>query len=281
MPATEDRYVVTPVMKALRALDAVAASDEGSTLAALTAELRFPKTSLFRYLRTLVVAGYLDHDATTDTYRVGARFRSLHTPAPALERLRQAALPEMQALRREFDETVNLGVRQGPEIVYVDVVESERRLRILARIGSRDPLHSTALGKAILSRLPAAERQAVLAGRLRPRTKHTVVDRARLDADLLAAAQNGYAVEQGENEEGAVCISVALAPVMGIAAAISLSAPEGRLTADRFALIGEAIAASVCRINARLSDQAFHPAAWLSEPGSKRPHPPGGSVDGG
>lgn len=113
MPTAEDRYVVTPVLKALRTLDAVAASDEGVSLAALAAELRLPKTSLFRYLRTLVAARYLDHDVGTDNYRVGAQFRSLHTPAPALERLRQAALPEMQWLRRKFDETANLGVQQG------------------------------------------------------------------------------------------------------------------------------------------------------------------------
>ena len=252
MAALENRYIVTPVMKALRTLDAVAASDDGANLATLAAELKLPKTSTFRYLRSLVAACYLDHDATTDTYRVGTHFRSLHTPAPALERLREAALPEMQALRREFDETVNLGVRQGAEIVYVEVVESERRLRILARVGSRDPLHSTALGKAILSRMPVAERQAVLGGGLRARTKKTLVDRARLDADLLSAARYGYAVELGENEEGAVCISAALMPAMGIAAAISLSAPEGRLSIDRFALVGQAVATAVRRIDARL-----------------------------
>ena len=256
MAAVEDRYVVTPVMKALRTLDAVAASDEGASLAALAIELRLPKTSVFRYLRTLVAARYLDHDAGTDTYRVGAQFRALHTPAPALERLRQAALPEMQSLRREFDETVNLGVQQGPEIVYVEVVESERRLRILARVGSRDPLHSTALGKAILSRMPVAERQAVLGGGLRARTKKTVVDRARLDADLLCAVCDGYAVELGENEEGAVCISAALMPAMGIAAAVSLSAPEGRLSTDRFASVGQAVATAVRRIDARLKAPA-------------------------
>ena len=63
-----------------------------------------------------MAAHYLDHDATAVIYRVSAQFRSLHTPAPSLERLRQAALPEMRSLRREFNEMVNVGVQQGPEI---------------------------------------------------------------------------------------------------------------------------------------------------------------------
>ena len=245
------RYVVGPVLKALRTLDVVAASGEGASLAALAPQLRLPKTTLFRYLQTLVAADYLDHDPASDTYRVGARFRALHAPAPMLERLRQAALPEMERLREAFDETVNLGVQQGREIVYAEVVESQRRLRIRARIGSRDPLHSTALGKAILSRLPDAERRALLQKRLGRRTGRTLVQAGALEAELLAAAQAGYATETGENEEGATCVSAALSPAFGVAAAISLSAPELRLPRERLPEVGRAVMAAAARIDAR------------------------------
>ena len=251
MTESTDRYVVAPVLKALRTLDVVAASGEGASLAALAPQLRLPKTTLFRYLQTLVAADYLDHDAASDTYRVGIRFRALHAPPPALERLRQAALPEMERLRAVFDETVNLGVQQGGEIVYAEVVESQRRLRIRAKVGSRDPLHSTALGKAILSRLPDAERRALLQARLGRRTGRTVVQPDALAAELVAAAHAGYATETGENEEGATCVAVALSKAFGVAAAISLSAPESRLPRDRLPQVGRAVMEAASRIGSQ------------------------------
>ena len=223
-------YQVGPVAKALRVLDIVAESAAGVRLSEVSARAGIPKTTALRYLRTLETAGYLEADGELELYRIGPRFRLLKAPNDQLKRLRILALPGMTALRDRFDETVNLGVLRGREIVYVEIVECRRRLRLQAHVGGRDPAHSTALGKAILSCLPAAERDAILPPDLPARTGRTARDRRLLDAELHRVAARGYAVERGENEEGAVCVGAAvIGPGDQPVAAISMSAPETRM----------------------------------------------------
>jgi DNA-binding IclR family transcriptional regulator len=224
------RYLVGPVAKALRVLDIVAESDAGVRLSDVAARAGLPKTTALRYLCTLEIAGYLGLDEAHELYRIGPRFAMLSAGGDALSRLRPLALPAMRALRDQFDETINLGVLRGRDVVYVDIVESTRRLRLQAHVGGKDPVHSTALGKAILSRLPASERARILTPQLSPRTPRTTRTRDLLEAELAEVARCGYAVERGENEEGAVCVGVAIIPAEGVPfAALSMSAPETRM----------------------------------------------------
>jgi len=224
------RYQVGPVAKALRVLDVVAESEGGMRLSHVAELAGLPKTTAMRYLRTLEAAGYLEADGERELYRIGPRFRLLSGPTDTLERLRVLALPRMTALRDRFDETVNLGALRGREVVYLDIVESGRRLRLQAHVGGKDPAHSTALGKAILSRLSERDRANVLAPHLAARTSRTARTRDTLEAELAEVARRGYAVERGENEEGAVCVGVAITSAAGLPlAALSMSAPETRM----------------------------------------------------
>ena len=89
----KQRYLVTPVAKAMQVLDAVASRDEGVRLSAVAKQVGLPKTTVFRYLCTLEATGYLDCDPAEESYRVGARFRALGSPGDALKRLRAAGSP--------------------------------------------------------------------------------------------------------------------------------------------------------------------------------------------
>ena len=231
--ASDNRYVVAPVLKALRVLELIAAKGHGVSLTMVANELRLPKTSAFRCLRTPAAAGFADYDLDTDKYSVGKHFRALAHVDRGIHRLRECSGPVLKRLNREFNETINLAVMNEGRVVYIDIFESTHALRFQARIGSRDPLHSTALGKAMLAFLSEGEQAACLSSALAERTLRTITQVKVLRKQLREIAAAGVAVEIGENEEGTMCLGVPVLDESGYPlAAISLSAPERRVTAQ-------------------------------------------------
>jgi IclR family acetate operon transcriptional repressor len=245
-------YIVQPVVKALRVLELVAEHGHDVSLTAVCKGTGIPKTSAFRYLQTLTATGFLEHDALRDRYGVGPRFRTIARADNSLNRLRQLAHPHMRSLVAEFSETVNLAIEADHQVVYVDVLEADRPLRIQARIGTRHPMHSTALGKAILAFLPPAEQQAYFDHPLTEMTGRTMVERQAIERQLRKAARIGYATESGENEDGAMCIG---APIFDAehhpVAAISLSAPLQRAQPDLVARVADKLMEAARTISVR------------------------------
>ncbi|MBI4923290.1 MAG: IclR family transcriptional regulator [Devosia nanyangense] len=247
-------YVVAPVRKALSVLELVAERAHDVSLATVTRELKIPKTTSFRYLQTLTEAGFLIHDLVNDKYSVGPRFRAIAKADTSLHRLRKLARPHMHALVAEFNETVNLGLMFDGNISYVDIIEANQSLRIQGRVGDRHPLHSTALGKAILAHLPDAQRKLHLARPLALRTSRTLTDVETLERQLRQSLKLGYATETEENDDGATCVGAAVLDDIGYPiAAISLSAPRHRMPRETLAKAGARLAAAAHQISAQIA----------------------------
>jgi IclR family KDG regulon transcriptional repressor len=251
---TSRNYIVQPAQKALAVLALVAENASGLPLSAVCKELKLPKTSAFRYLQTLVDAGFVDHDGQANTYGIGTKFRSLAKADSSLHRLRMVARPHLQQLVAEFGETVNLALPQGSFVIYVDIVEGTHMLRVQGRVGDRHPLHSTALGKAILAAMPATLRDAELNRSLTIRTSRTVVALDSLERHLRQALRQGYATEVEENDDDVACVGTA---IIGEAetpiAAISLSAPKSRLTRQLVPKVGARVAEVAAAISREIS----------------------------
>ncbi|MBO6541103.1 MAG: IclR family transcriptional regulator [Rhizobiaceae bacterium] len=231
MSEDENPYIVKPVAKALGVLSHVASLGHETTLTAVMKDVGLPRTTCFRYLQTLAEAGYLFYDRSTDRYGLGSRFRGIVQADQDLHSLRLIARSQMLLLEQEYEETINLGILAGAEVVYVEIVEARRSLRIQGRIGDRHPAHSTALGKAILSHLSDDEVRVRLNNRLDIRTSRTMTKIDEIISSLQRFKRQGFATEFEENEESAVCVASAILnseeqPV----AAISLSAPKQRLS---------------------------------------------------
>lgn len=238
------RYIVAPIHKSMQLLDALVSAKGTMTLSDLAASTALPKTTAFRYLYTLRASGFVSYDERTERYAIGPR---VAVPAPlpmCAERIRAIAQPAMLRLQRQFNETVNLGLREGGEIIYIDMIGSSRLLHAEARIGSRDPLHSTALGKAILQTLGAAEIDRILPRSMAARTPHTITSRADFLADISRSAARRYALDMEENELGARCVAAAITAPNGDGpqAAISISGPTQLMTDTTLARIGRVLA---------------------------------------
>lgn len=229
-PRDDNPYIVLPVMKALKVLELVAGRGHEVALTTVCKELGIPKTTTFRYLQTLAEAGFLNHNRASDKYDVGPRLRSIAGVDTSLSKLRQLARPAMTGLMNEFNETVNLAVKGNGTIVYIDLIEANRSLRMQARIGESHPMHSTALGKAILAFLPDDEKQRYFEMPLTERTGRTLIEREEIERQLRLVCKTGYATETGENEDGAMCVGAPIFDDRGYpVAAISISAPLMRM----------------------------------------------------
>lgn len=227
---TRKSYTVQPILKALRLFEAVARKSHDVTLTEISNELDLPKTTTFRYLQTLSVAGFLRHDVASDRYSIGPRVSMFAETAADYALLRSSALPKMKAITDSYGETVNLAVSSGLDIVYIQMTKGGRQLRMQARIGEHHPLHSTAVGKAILAFLPPGERDAIIEAPLTEMTMKTVQSIATLRRHLTETQRRGYALEREETETGLSCVGVPLFDKSGYPiAALSLAAPDKRL----------------------------------------------------
>jgi DNA-binding IclR family transcriptional regulator len=223
-------YIVKPVHKALQVLSYLGQQRRELSLKEVAHGVGFPQTTTYKYLCTLLTSGFVARDPSTDLYRLGVRLWELGQLVNGDLHIRKVALPFMQTLRDRYNETVNLGVLDGTEVIYVEMVESRLSLRMQAQLGGRDPVYSTALGKAIIAFLPEEEWGNHLPKQLSERTPHTLNSFSALKQDLRATRMRGFSIDRAENEEGARCIG---APIFDSyknpVAAVSLSAPAMRL----------------------------------------------------
>ncbi len=197
------------------------------------------RTSTFRILFTLAGRGYVHKNPLTGKYRLSAKLMEIARRSVGDQKLVHRARPYLQRLYERFNETVNLGVYQDGEIVYVEILESRRAFRMTAEVGSRVPIHSTALGKAIAAYLP----EEVLARHLRDYewtlfTPRTIASQAEFLKALRQVRKQGYSLDNEETELGATCMAAAIVdrdqyPL----AAISLSGPSHRIRAEKEAII--------------------------------------------
>ena len=251
-----DDYIVKPVAKALLVLITLGESERELSLPEICGLVGIPKTTVYRYLQTLVAYGFVRHDRSLDKYGPGLRIWSLGQSIWSRTRLQEVATEAMEQLRLKFDETVNLGVIDGKEIVYIGMAESRRALRMHARLGGRDPIYSTSLGRAIIALMPEDEWSQYLPARLTPRTSKTIVSIAALRSDLAETERRGYALDDGENEENARCIGAPILDGGGRPiAAISLSVPTSRLGDDRIDHVAAEVRNTAMRISLLLGYQ--------------------------
>jgi IclR family acetate operon transcriptional repressor len=243
-------YSIRAVQRVCDLLDLLQREPSGASLVRAAEVTRLPKSSAFRYLVTLEQRRYVERDPTTGDYRLGLAL--LPMQARQLDLLTRRARPYLDRLQADFGETANLGLLDGNRVVYLDIVESPHAMRLVASRGDRDLLHSTALGKAIAAQLPVERVRAILRAEGMPRrTPRTITTQRNYLAQLDVIREQGYAVDDGENELGVRCVGVAL-PGERLPLAISVAGPAARLTSDHVPKIAERLQAAASSLAAEL-----------------------------
>jgi IclR family acetate operon transcriptional repressor len=222
-------------------------ADTGVSLQEVAEASELPKSSAHRYLLVLEREGFVERDRVTQRYNLGLAFVALHTRQA--DWLIERARPLIEKVRDRWDESVNLGMLLGDSVVYLDIAESSRSIRLAARRGDRDKIHSTALGKAIAATLSDEHVISLLgsAGMSR-QTERTIVDPKVLLIELAQVRSLGYAVDDRENEAEGRCVAV-FVPGLGAPVAISVSGIASRFPMSRLAEVARSLIVAAAELS--------------------------------
>lgn len=231
-PVTSDKTSIQVIERMMALLDALASYPDPVSLKELATTTGLHPSTAHRILNDMVAKRFVDR-SEPGTYRLGMRLLELGNIVKSRLNVREAALPFMQALHRKTQQTVNLSVRQGDEIVYIDRAFSERSgMQVVRAIGGRAPLHLTSIGKLFLS-VDDAKLVRAYATRtgLAGNNKNSITDLAKLERELSLVRARGYARDNEELELGVRCMAAGVRDDAGrLIAGLSISAPADRLS---------------------------------------------------
>ena len=199
------------------------------------------KPAVYRILHTLEERSFVTRDENRREYMLGEFLTGLSRKHDQSANLPRLVSPYMDALLKKFDETVNLGVLDGNKIKYLHSLESSQRLRSSNPREEKDNVHSTALGKAILSTFSEAELEKTLKKLdLKSQTDKTITTEKDLLSAISRAKKIGFAIDDQENELGSRCVAVAVTDKNGKAlCALSITGPASRMSTEKIRIIGE------------------------------------------
>ena len=207
--------------KVLALLDAFTPSTPELTLSELARRADISLPTAHRRTRELLEWGALER-GPDGSFHIGLRLWEVASLAPRGLALREAAMPFLEDLYEVSRENVQLAVREGLELVFVERIAGRHAVPVLTRVGGRFALHATGVGLVLLANAPAEVQEAVLAAPLHAYTKKTITDPVRLREMLDAVRRNGYAVSDGQVTLDALSVAAPIRRGDGVAAAVSL-----------------------------------------------------------
>ena len=217
---------VQSVERTFELLELMAEAGGEVALSQLAASSGLPLPTIHRIMRTLVGGGYVRQQPSR-RYALGPRLIRLGETASRT--LGAWARPYLTELTEVTGETSNMAVLDGDQVVYVAQAPSRHSMRMFTEVGRRVDVHCTAVGKAILAQLPEETVEQVLArAQMKPQTERSITTVDAMRTELGVIRDQGYAVDDGEQEIGVRCLAVAV-PGSPSNAAISISGPETRM----------------------------------------------------
>lgn len=217
---------VQSVERTFALLEALADGARPLGVSELAIESGLSLATIHRLLRTLVDLGYVRQEPSR-TYALGPGFIRLGEQATA--GLAAWSRPLLEGLVAELGESVNLAALERDRVVYVAHVPSTQSMRLFTEVGSRVPVHSTGVGKAMLAQLDRDQVRAMVARTgLPPVTEHTITGPLDLEVELEGIVEHGYATDEQEQELGVRCVAVAVPGDVRLA--VSMSGPAARVT---------------------------------------------------
>ncbi len=225
--ADAGKTTIQVIERLVALLDALAAQPDAVSLKELSVRTGLHPSTSHRILNDLVIARLVDRPEP-GSYQLGMRLLELGNLVKTRLNVRDAALDPMRELHRATGQPVNLSIRQGDEIVYVERAVSERSgMQVVRAVGGRAPLHLTSVGKLFLAEdEPKAARAYVTRTGLAGTTPNSITEPARLERELALVRARGYARDNEELEPGVRCIAAGIRDDSGrLVAGLSISAP--------------------------------------------------------
>src|SRR6188768_2797396 len=235
MRKTDNQAAATPTIQVIERMfaliDVLASREDAVSLKEISEKTGLHPSTTHRILNDLTIGRFVDRPEA-GSYRLGMRLLELGNLVKGRLDVRDAALEPMRELHKLTHQPVNLSMRQGDEIVYIERTYSERSgMQVVRAIGGRAPLHLTSVGKLFLAhddaqRVRAYATRTGLAGH----TKNSITQLPVLERELAKARQYGIARDNEELELGVRCMAAGIYDDQSkLVAGLSISAPADRL----------------------------------------------------
>ncbi len=247
------------VLKALDILECIALADHPLSAAEAARLCNLSRPTTYRLIYTLTVRGYVTQDDNTH-YRLGTQALSLSQNVLDSLDLPKLAQPYLRQLSDITNETTYLSILDDNEILYVGKAESTQSVRTHTKIGSRNKLHCTSMGKAILAFLPESDQTKLIDQlELTANTTTTITDRTALLTELATIHAQKFAIDNEESEDDIRCVGAPVFDHTGhVFAAISVSGPAYRLSVSRLKALSSLVIDTAQTISSALGYVSPH-----------------------
>ncbi|MGI9465171.1 MAG: IclR family transcriptional regulator domain-containing protein [Aestuariivirgaceae bacterium] len=245
---------VQSLSRALKLLNALSYYSQGLSLSEVAQEVGLPNSTAHRLLTTLQNERYVRFDNERSVWMIGVQAFRVGSTFVRSRDLVSIARPYMRRLMDQSGETVNLGILDRDEVVYLAQVETQKMMRAIAGPGGRAAVHCSSIGKALLAYMSIEDRDRLLGVLpMHRETTNTVTTAPALNEQLPAIVSSGFAVDDEENAIGLRCVAGVIfneyaEPVAGL----SISGPTARLTDARLPSLGALVAGIADEITAEL-----------------------------
>lgn len=255
----KERYQINSILRACNILKCFSKEKGTYKIRELASHLNLDRSTTYRILLSLEKCQFVEKDPRTGEYTLGVAALELGSAYLGRIDLIQIARPIMAELARQVQETVNLAILSDTEILYIDKVDSPRSLGVMSKVGQRNPVYCTALGKALLA-FQSPEEQAKILKRIdiRPLTARTITNKRELMKELKWVRDKGYALDRREIEEDVECIAAPLFNHLGqVIAAISISGPQRKIATRQEKRFVNHVVEAAASISAKLGFAAL------------------------
>ena len=244
---------IKSIDKALDLLEFISVNEQETGITEISKNLHLGPSTVHRILFTLKSRGYVIQNLNTKKYRLGIKLFTFGCAAQSTKRLVEITKPYLRQLSQSTNETANLAILEGKEVIYLDTIGSPEILRTEIMAGTRIPAHCTSLGKVLLAFISDCEFENLYKRDepLSSLTSKSISSLEKLKKNLKKVKKQGYAVDREEYKIGINCIGVPIFGRKGDIAAISITGPASRFTIDEM----EKVKGKLMTISKEISNQ--------------------------
>lgn len=231
MKDDKDTSAHSSLENALRLLNLFSMDEPEWGISDMAQRLGIANSTVHRLLNTLLAEGFVAKDPRTHLYRLGSSVLALGHLVQSRLNLGQIALPALQRLVQQTNETAHIGILRDNSVIYLTKVECSHPVRLLSHVGKRNDCHCTSSGQVLLAYLPPYRLDEILGkGPFPAYTKKTITDPDKLRTLLAKVRQQGYAVSMEELHDGVCSIAAPVFNARGeVIASVNVAGPVQRM----------------------------------------------------
>jgi DNA-binding IclR family transcriptional regulator len=254
MSVVKRKYTINSLDRGLRILLILGQNAAPLGLNEVSRRLEIDKSTTHRIMSTLCGQGFVEQDPESRKYLLGLRVIEVAALKLRTINLLKVARPPIQTLVSQSRETVHVAVQSDGEVMYLDSEQYAGVITVNTTIGGRAPMHSSAVGKALLSGMTAEDVDRVLAIKgLQRYTEKTIVDPRELHLHLQQCHERGYALDDEETDLGVRCLAAPVLDHRGSAvAAVGISGPAQRMSFERIPILAHLVKECATTISRQL-----------------------------